>query len=550
VSVRAVVLVVAVALLGWFGFRYVADRVKTSDCSGGTIGLNVAAAPDIAPVLAQVAGSLSGPERHAGSYCYTVRVDAADPARMAATLAGRSGDTQPDVWVPDSSYWLGRARAEGVVSVPEKGTSVASSPVVIALAEPVARALGWPEAKVGWAQLFGRGGVRIGIPDPARSPVGVSALLAVSAMTARGGKPTPATVAALRQLSANVSAFSSDLFGKLPQASDPASVGKALGGFPASEQSVTAYATSRPAVAAVPVYPEPASPGLDYPYVVGSGLSEAVNQSAARFLSALQSPDAVRALTAAGFRTPSGGTGPAFPAGEGISTDIVAPVPLPDAGAVAQTVIMWSTLTLPSRLLAVVDVSGSMGDDVPGTGQTRLQLTLSAAQQGLGLYSDDSQIGLWAFSTNLDGNRDYRELVPIGPLSTQRAGLAAAIARVQVKRGGATGLYDTVLAGYQQVSRNWDPARSNALLVFTDGQNEDPSGISRDRLLSELKKLYNKDKPVRIVFLGLGPDVNAEELSAIANVTHGLAIVSRDPGRIRDIFLQALAVRPCQPPNC
>ena len=110
-SVRAVVLVVAVALLGWFGFRYVADRVKTSDCSGGTIGLNVAAAPDIAPVLAQVAGSLSGPERHAGSYCYTVRVAAADPARMAATLAGRSGDTQPDVWVPDSSYWLGRARA-------------------------------------------------------------------------------------------------------------------------------------------------------------------------------------------------------------------------------------------------------------------------------------------------------------------------------------------------------------------------------------------------------------------------------------------------------
>jgi hypothetical protein len=551
--VRALVGVVVVALLGWFGVRFVADRVSTSDCSGGNLTVNVAAAPDIAPVLTQVADSLTGAQRHAGRYCYTARVSATDPVRVAAALSGQAGDSQPDVWVPDSSYWLGRARADGGRGLPASAPSVASSPVVMALAEPVARKLGWPNAKVGWARLLGGSpgsAVRIGIPDPARSPVGISALLAVSAMTTKDGRPSTATVAVLRQLSANVSALSGDLFGKLPQAADPASLGKALGGFPATEQSVSAYDAGRPPVPAVPLYPEPASPGLDYPYVVSTGLSEAVNGAAQKFLAALQSPDAVRALTGAGFRTPSGGTGPAFPTAEGISSDIIAPVPMPDAAAVAQTVGMWSTLTLPTRLLSVVDVSGSMGEDVAGTGQTRLQLTLSAALQGLGLYSDDSEIGLWTFSTNLDGNRDYRELVPIGPLSSQRAALAAAIARIQVQKGGATGLYDTVLAAYQRVSRNWDPARSNALLVFTDGQNEDPRGISRATLLAELGKLYNRQRPVRIVFLGLGPDVNADELSAIAGVTRGLAIVTRDPGKIREIFLQALAVRPCQPPNC
>lgn len=555
VSLRALVGVVVVALLGWFGVRFVADRVASSDCSGGNLTVNVSAAPDIAPVLTQVANSLAGAQRHAGTYCYTARVSAVDPARVAATLSGQAVDGQPDVWVPDSSYWLGRTRADGGRGVPATAPSVASSPVVIALAEPVARKLGWPNAKLGWARLLAGGTgtgltVRIGIPDPSRSPVGISALLAVSAITAKDGKPSPATVAVLRQLSANVSAVSDDLFSKLPQAADPASVGKALGGFPASEQSVSAYDGRRPPVPAVPVYPAPASPGLDYPYAVTAGLSDPVNAAAQKFLAALQSPDAARALTAAGFRTPSGGTGPAFPTAEGVTSDIIAPVPLPDAAAVAQTVGMWSTLTLPSRLLSVVDVSGSMADVVPGTGQTRLQLTLSAALQGLGLYSDDSEIGLWTFSTNLDGNRDYRELVPVGPLATQRAALAAAIARIQVKQGGATGLYDTVLAAYQRVSRNWDPARSNALLVFTDGQNEDPQGISRQTLLSELATLYNKDRPVRIVFLGLGPDVNADELNSIAKITHGLAIVTRDPGKIREIFLQALAVRPCQPPNC
>jgi Ca-activated chloride channel homolog len=554
VSVRALAGLVVVALLAWLGFRFVADRVRGADCPRGTVTVNIAAAPDIAPALADAAGSLHGTDRYAGDYCYTAKVSPAEPARVAATLAGRSGDTRPDVWVPDSSYWLTRVRADGGDAVPRSATSVASSPVVIALAEPVARTLGWPNAKVSWSRLLdsraaGRG-LRIGIPDPARSPVGVSALLAVRKVTAPDGRPSAATVAAVRMLSANVSALPGDLFGKLPQAADPVSVGKALGGFPATEQSVSAYDGGHPVVPAVAVYPQPASPSLDYPYVVGAGLSEAVAAAAGKFLAVLRSPDAVRGLTAAGFRTPGGGTGPGFPSAAGIDTDIVPPVPLPDGAALAQTVGMWSTITLPSRLLAVVDVSGSMGDPVPGTNQNRLQLTLSAALQGLGLYSDDSEIGLWTFSTNLDGARDYRELVPIGPLSAQRAALASAIARIQVKQGGATGLYDTVLAAYQRISREWDPVRSNALLVFTDGQNEDPQGISRATLLRELKTLYNRNRPVRIVFIGLGPDVSAEELSSIAGITHGLAVVTRDPGGIRDIFLQALAVRPCQPPNC
>jgi len=198
----------------------------------------------------------------------------------------------------------------------------------------------------------------------------------------------------------------------------------------------------------------------------------------------------------------------------------------------------------------VIDVSASMAETVPGSRKTRLQVTLSATRQGLQLFSDDSEVGLWTFSTDLYRGRDYRELVPIGPLARQRAALAATVARIKAKQPGATGLYDTVLAAYQRVTADWDPNRANAVAVFTDGENEDPNGISRGVLLDKLKKLYNPHKPVRIIFLGLGPDVNAEELKQIAEATHGLAFVTRDPTKIQDIFLQALAARPCQASAC
>ena len=545
---RAVVGILVLALIGWLGFRYVSDRVGAGGCDH-PVTLRVAAAPDIAPVLSAYAGSLSQTQRNAGDYCYSVQVSAVDPGRVVTQLSGQVSDAQPDVWVPDSAYWLARI-TRGGQDAPKNDGSVASSPVVIALAEPVARSLGWPTKPIGWSRLAGSTALRIGIPDPSRSPVGVSALLGVNAATVQGGKPTPATVAAIRALAANVSTQAGDLYAKLPQSADAASVSSAIGGFPASEQSVAAYNAQKPPVSAIPVYPAPASPSLDYPYLVTAGRSAGAAAAAEKFHSLLGTPQVVTALTRAGFRTPSGGTGSEFPVGSGLKSGIVSPVPLPAVRTLTQAIGIWATLTLPSRLLSIVDVSGSMAELVPGTTQTRMQVTISASLQVLGLYADASTLGLWVFSTNLDGQRDYKQLVPIGPLASNRAPLAAALSKLQVKQGGATGLYDTVLAAYREMTAHWDPARSNAISIFTDGQNEDSNGISRAALLSELTKLYNPDKPVRLIFLGLGPEVNAEELAQIARVTHGLSFISRDPGKIGDIFLEAVSARVCQAASC
>src|SRR5699024_9466447 len=118
----------------------------------------------------------------------------------------------------------------------------------------------------------------------------------------------------------------------------------------------------------------------------------------------VQSPQAASVLQAAGFEPGEEGADP------------------PEAAAVAQLQRRWEELQPPSRLLAVIDVSGSMDEQVGDT--TRIGITSQAAQQGLGLFPDDSAVGLWAFSTDRGPEgQDYAEILPVRPLAQQVDGL-------------------------------------------------------------------------------------------------------------------------------
>jgi Ca-activated chloride channel family protein len=175
---------------------------------------------------------------------------------------------------------------------------------------------------------------------------------------------------------------------------------------------------------------------------------------------------------------------------------------------------------------------------------SRAAVTLQAARRGLALFDDSWGIGLWTFSTELDGNRDYRQLVPMGPLSSQRGRLERALDTIVPKQTGDTGLYDTMLAAYQTVQDGWEPGRVNSVVMFTDGQNDDANGISQQRLLSELKRLGDPERPIQVVIIGIGDGVSKAELESITKVTGGGVFITEDPAKIGDIFLQAIALRP------
>lgn len=92
-------------------------------------------------------------------------------------------------------------------------------------------------------------------------------------------------------------------------------------------------------------------------------------------------------------------------------------------GSVARSPIVLATAApvaclLPTRLLVLFDVSGSMAEEV-APGLDRLQATAHVGQTGLQLLADDSELGVWEFSTRLRGSRDWAERVPIAPLGNR-----------------------------------------------------------------------------------------------------------------------------------
>jgi secreted protein with Ig-like and vWFA domain len=152
-------------------------------------------------------------------------------------------------------------------------------------------------------------------------------------------------------------------------------------------------------------------------------------------------------------------------------------------------------------------------------------------------------VGLWTFSTQLDGGNDWKQLVPIGPLSSQRQDLQAATAGIQPKPNGGTGLYNTVLAAYKNVQAGWDPGRVNSIVLMTDGKNEDAPGLTLDGLVEELKKAADPARPIEVIAIGIGDQVSQAELQRITDTTGGATFLAPDPAKIGEIFLQAVGLR-------
>lgn len=530
------VMVVVLGLLGWLGWDFVEERLGTASCDPVTT-INVTAAPDIAPVITGIAAELSEQDG-----CYTVNVASRDSATTAESLVVSDGSEQPDVWIPESTIWLRRAHAKGAWEERVDGASIASSPVVLALTEDAAGRLGWPGKQPTWAEGLD---LTIGLPDPGLEPAGVSALLAVHGLV-----DSPAEVTTkLRELSANTESQSDDLFDRLPGTTDDAGP---VDGFPTAEHAVLRHNARDEGTQLVASYADPAVPSLDYPYVVLPDTPTAEREAASDFLDRLQGQESSGDLADAGFRTPDGEMLRDRSGDQRTSAAKMTPIELPTDDELDQLLNEWSGVNLSGRVQVLLDVSGSMNEPVPGTGANRMAVTLQAAELGIGLMKPTTKLGVWLFSTNLDGeNKDYRELLPVLPIRDHVAADAMAKLRaVEALPNGATGMYDTTLAAYQSATQAFEPGRINTVILLTDGRNDDANTISRDQLLAELQQLQDPQRPVRVVGIGIGPDIDVGELQAIAGATGGQAFTTADPTKIGDVFYAALSLLLCQPPEC
>lgn len=557
-----------VILLG-AGFYALAD---TSGGCNDTISLNVVAAPDIAPAVSDISTGFNSARHSVNGRCVRAVVKAADPALTTTELSGEGsapGEVRPDVWIPDSSLWvtLVGSSSGGATAVRLTPTSLAESPVLVATTRTYANKIKQQGIQPTWDMLLKAtdalaagavtknamlpaNSVHLQILDPTRNAAGLSAVVMTHMLLQSDPNSAAIFTQIVRSVQASISPDTKSLFGVFKR--------NMHGRTPiviAPEQAVWKYNQASPSPPLSAIYPAEGMLKMDYP--VATVTQDNTKLRAAQLLeSDMGSANAHADVRALGFRTPDGQPGDNFTPANGVSPRMPRALPTPASTDVDDSVQAWTKLSLGIRMLTLLDVSSSMSQQV-ATGTTRLQATEQAAQVGLGQLPDNTELGLWTFGDDILGLRkDIQVDVPLGPLSTsvgsgnRRQAVLAALAATRAQPQSGNALYISVLKAVRYMRSTYRPDMYNTVFVMTGGKNNDPDGVTLRQLLAALKKENDPNRPVMVVFMGLGNGVDLPALQQIATQTNGAAYDAGQPSDVPKILLLTLARRLCSSSGC
>jgi Ca-activated chloride channel homolog len=567
------------------------------ECGADAKTLDVAADEAVAPIVQQLADRYTADLHASGRDCVRIEVRPVTASAVVGRLAnGWREDThgpRPDVWIPQSTLWVELLRAqlkgEDKEILPEDPTVLARSPTVMAVPLPMAQKLGWPERRLSWGDFFdladeedmwdeagepGWGQFRLELTDPRYTTTGLQALLAFDTATDAAAleAATPLSLFRVQRALASIDASSVETLERYAQAAAPL---RALSATPLEEREVWRFnETGAPSPGASPepsetspergdrpelvaMYPEGNSDiamESDYPYVLlnTSWVSSDVLQFADEFGDYLLSDAGVEMFADAGFRTRENQPGDVLRNEECMQAmDQVGAEPpgeLPEVGAFRKLRSTWLTVPRISRTLFLLDVSGSMQELVPSTGQTRLQATVDAAKESLDIIPNGSEVGLWEFSTDLTGGEaggDYRELADIAPLSQVRDGrshkddLITQLDAIDPEND--TALNDSLLAAYKRLRNNYVTGRRHIIVLLTDGRNDDADSISHEQLLTSLARLHRPQEPIQVVSIAYGEQPDLDRLAEISELVGGRVVSSPELKNLERLFIEALA---------
>ncbi|MGW1339718.1 substrate-binding domain-containing protein [Kribbella sp. NPDC002412] len=490
--------------------------------------ISLSTTPELQPALESAAKSLAGKGGDDGTPCLQFTISASPSAKVAQDIAANS-DNRPDLWIPDSSLWV--AQADDGQSVPTVAVpSVASSPLVL-----VGRNTNFADTS-SWLRALG--GAEPALLDPLSTSPGALSLLAIQSerqRTSASDTQVASVVVPLAQRLGSMAKPYTDpnaLLGRADQDGSKVVV-------PVSEQTFVKYQDAHPDAQLRAIVPSTGTLVLDYPVVVTAKSDAQQATDAAKSLAAeLLTDSSGQARDDLGFRDAQ-----LSPLSGGRGVGDVTQLPKPNGEMIDKTLLTWTRLSLSTHSLAVIDISGSMAEKVGA--KTRMQLTIEAAGGGLSLFPNSASLGLWTFSTKIGpDDADYKELVPIAPLSDRQR--KKILDNLKIQRpipNGSTGLYDTAIAAVRAVRQQYDSSAVNSILLFTDGKNDDPGSPTLEQTVKTLESLTDPARPVRIIALGMGPEANADELRALAKATGGQSYVARNPGDLRQVFIDALQSR-------
>jgi Ca-activated chloride channel family protein len=567
-----IMVVVVVGVLAVSGGTYGVMKVVAS-CSGDPVTLSVTASPDQYDTVHSLAAAWTKDTRAVDRRCVkvAVRSEAAAVTARSLTPRWRPGSATPrtDVWMPDSTAWVARAAQQPELAslFPANSPKVATSPIVMAMPLPMAQALGWPNTPVSWGTLAGMritgvtwqrfghsewGQIKLGVGNPALSSSALGTLLPVADANGDGTVATDELKNALvlSRAVALPGSSSTDFLAAVAALPGGGPELATVGPFAATEQQVTEYDSSRAPVKLAAISPREGTIMVDYPYVVlkASWVDSVRQKTASAFLAYVRCEQGRKAYADAGFRDQSGSPRDVRAFSEDLGTGADVPGqgrPFPSVGEVTKTLVFWAALSRRSNLLTVVDTSGSMAERAPVGPGSRMQVVAQSSLRGIALFSPEDYVGSWKFSTKLDGDRDYKELVPLGPVGgtlpdgTPRRAALSKVVYQQLVPHGATGLYDTTLAAYEYMQAHWMPGRLNLISILTDGKNED-DGLTREELITQLRQRAHPDRPILLLVIGYGPDTDLRELTQITAAVGGKAYPAASGADMDRLFLATL----------
>jgi Ca-activated chloride channel family protein len=574
------------------------DGGNVEEDPGDCIVVDLSVSSEKIELLTELARDFNGSdEATVGDRCVFARVQSKASGGAAQLLASEwdedSEGPRPVIWSPAASSWGAilneRLQAQGLPDMTVDFTSFMLTPLVIAMPRPMAEALGWPDEPLGYADILALsqdpegwaahghpewGAFRLGKTNPNFSTSGLSALIAQA--YAANGKTSGLSIEDLDKVTTQEFArgvesavvhygditmtFMNNQF-RADQRGNPFGYVSAVA---VEEKTVIDYNNGDPdgilqegeeprppRVPLVAIYPEEGTLYSDNPLFIldAEWVDDDEAAGAQRFVDFVQEPANQEKVLEFGFRpgNPDVAIGAPIDARHGVDPDqpqTLLDVPSPEV--LARLLDDWEDQRKPARVMLLIDVSGSMGDEAdPETGATKLDLAKEATINALEDFNDDDEVGLQVFTTELADGADVLTLVEPGRVGDVREELQTRIRDLVPLKG--TPLYRATQAAYEAQVATYDPSRINAVVLLSDGMNDDGEpDDDRDQLQQLLDVLSaesegQQGRAVRVFPIPYGEGADLATLRRIAEASQSAVYDSSDPRSITKVFVAVVS---------
>jgi Ca-activated chloride channel family protein len=536
----AVIAALAVGAAAWFaGGQGDEDEPSSKPTAAekapaGALRVSFAYSPEKEKLLLPLIKKFNGEGNEVGGK--PVFVEGINASSGDAETRIARGTFKPVAWSPASSLWgrLLNFEADRPYTA-EEPPSIVRTPLVIAIWEPMARALGYPKKKLGFADVLrlstsGKGWSEFGRPEfgdfklvhtaPDFSTSGLSFVVAeyYAALGKKEGltEQDIANGAArkrVRDIERSIVHYGDTTLFIAEQLKKE---GPGYASAVAMEE-VTLLDFNRTRGdrdKLIAIYPEEGTFDSDSPFFTLNApwVTAAQKDGAAQFQKFLAEEITPEVAAKSGFRPADRETAPVAPINAANGADPKQPervLQLPEPRVLAAIKKAWRRDRKPANILLVLDTSGSMNDEQ----------RLDRAKAGLDVFfrnvEPQDAVGLTIFSEKV------QPLVPPAPLTKNGDELRARV-RDLIAEGG-TAFYDATVVAFDAVRAQKATDRINAVVLLTDGEDTD-SQQTADDVVAHIEGQGDSENRVRVFTIAYSSGASGarRQLKRIAASSGGL----------------------------